>query len=542
MDRTVPTLPRIEVNNVSYECYGGRFVSDGDRTFKHYILDYNEYRDAIMKTDDSKHVMCFDISKFFQSINTSRLAAVLVANSGLHDKSINSVDFVSSCFTFPVYDLREPDCSASCGNLKPITFNDGLTIETHYQHLMANLYLREMMIPVINRLALNDSSVNIYSYVDDFVIIADTPEMVNITFQTIHAAMQRFGLQVCSQKTSKIQRFGEAKSSIKELIRLPCTNYFEIVSYFFQEMEKVMYVTSDMDTQLSEEELKESITSEEGAKVYELVRTKKDILEAYRFAEKLLMHKDHVPQSSLEKLVDTLYELPVKVRTRTQNAIRGMLRNCYTYNSYEIARLLDFNSNYSISDLYNRIVTFVRHRQYNEARQTSTYWQHVITRELPTPKVYSKAFMYLNDMQYWINNREQFVIENTPEGSEAYIRTLTEMLNSITNSEEKLLETLQQFYLTCLTTDIMTQTLFVTRVVALKKIILEKYPAKTSFLVGIIRKFRKILINLNMMNLITTYTENDEHKCFKVLSESTDSKEINEAYFAYKYFRYDIIP
>ena len=534
VDSAVTTMKPLVRNNISYECYGGRFVSSGQKTFKHYILDYNEYRDSIMKTDDNMYAMYFDISKFFQSINIYRLSSILVGSGLFKDRSVNMIDFVSGCFTFPVYDLHTDEDNPERDKTKPVIFNDGLTIETHYQHMMANIYLLEMMRPVMEYLSLYTNKAKIFSYVDDFVIVADTPEMVKIIFEKIKEAMGRYNLKVCEQKTSGIERFGDAKSSIKELVRLPRTNYFEIVSYFFQEKEKEMYITSEMNTDLNEEELRASIING-GSEMYDIIQNKKDLFELYHFAQKLLIQRDGVSKEEYHQFCKMMIETPSAILPKIRDAIRGMIVQHTGRTAYELCMLMKYNPQY----LTENIEHLVNVSSHPSAR---TNFENNIRYECCFRERYSKALMYLYDMQFWINNRERFVVDTTPEGSEQYIRMLTDMLRDISVSEEKLLDTLQQFYLTCLTTDIMTQTLFATRIVALKKIILEKYPAKISFLVGIVRKFSKILHALNMMENITSFTENDEHECFRILSESTNPVEINEAYFAYKYFRYDIIP
>jgi hypothetical protein len=154
----------------------------------------------------------------------------------------------------------------------------------------------------------------------------------------------------------------------------------------------------------------------------------------------------------------------------------------------------------------------------------------------------SIAMMYLQDLQFWIDNRERFIVKEDEASQTAYLRHLDTYLHQIKNDEANILDCMQQFALTKLPSSKIFASLFASRIIALKNIVMEKYPAKINYMAGIVHTFRSKIEEINLMSLVTRYTENDADACFNVLSTSKDATEINYAYFAYRFYRYNIIP
>lgn len=529
MKDDVRELEPIVSGNMEYHVYGARII---EQRLTKYVIEYGDFVNDVMSAKDDQHFMYFDIKSFFQSIDTNRLAEIMIDN--LQDYQTDYTrqvrEFIRGCFVFPTIDLRE--------NFNATTeYNSGLTIETHYQHFMANMYLREIMTAVFTRLKyMDDQNVKVVSYIDDFYLFGDSKEAVQTVFYEIKAVMMQFCLGIADQKTSKIMNFGENKDSIKQLSRLPTVAYFEMINTAHADGDFVTYFDSFIQRESGGEGC-EFECNEESEKVYFLFKNKINVMGT---VDRLRDHLDNGKERSLTNTLAVFREInqyPRKIQVELKHILARLIFDKYNgkvWNglyaiAYEHIHDLGFNPE-SIDQAY-LTAPHLYWRGRNSAYHTRAYYNRA-----------SKAMMYIQDLQFWIDNRHRFIVPKDEAGRVDYLRLLDTFIFRMKEGTVDSLECMQQFALTKLPDDEMFRSLFASRLVALKNIVMEMYPAKINYMAGIVRTFADSINKTNIMNLITRYTEEDADQCLAILSTSVDPEEINKAYFAYRFYRYNIIP
>lgn len=497
--------------------------------FRHYI---NEYESFLNCVTGNRHnfAMYFDISKFFESINIDVLSDMIVKNIAYryNDNLKQKLKkFVASCFRFDVKDNRKDKEDV-------VTFNNGLTIESHYQHLLSNLYIREIMKEVIEEINDDCHFCKIVNYIDDFYIIANSEEDVRTAFAAIRKNFSGYGLKISDTKVSPVMPYQQMVSEMKSLVRLPATSYFELVNSILEaersgEEAEDRYTALDQYLAVNQPNLSDVnnvamydgiVESDEINKWSKLFREKADLSEYVFKIEDSLFKASRKP----EETVELLKTLPAEVTLRILRVIyeknRSWTHNNAAYNNF-------------MSDACSSVSMFKHSVQnFSSVIKQTKNWKNY---NPSSTEKFEKARMYLNDLQYWINNREKFQMSINPQ---MYFETIQSMLEQVKAGEGNILETLQMFYLTELDGNEEHTIEFINKIQELIMVVLTKYPAKISFLAGVVRRFK---FHIMEHNPILIPINNEEH-CYNVLTTSTNPEEINESYFAYRFHRFNIKP
>ena len=542
MNRESQDIAPISTQNIDIQFYGAGLQGTNSypeqRSFRHYITEYESFIEAVQKVTKFSNgfVQYFDISKFFESIDIRSLTNMIIAN---FERNINSElnnrvkRFIASCFTFDAVDNRKG---------KTITYNTGLTIETHYQHLLANVYIREIMKEIVSELEHIDGGCTIINYIDDFYIHAKSEEAVAKIFTVIRDTFDWHGLKIAESKTSEILPARQVAAEMKQLVRLPASSYFEMVMAF---------IAADMD---NAKEL--SVLGEKYSIAYphDLINATKELEKwHYLFENKLnlgiivdsinrALLNDNAIGSGIDKIPSRV--LNAIARLAVKKELDKVEKENLANNQTDVSNRKDPNISCLLMELsFGQYYTKQIQKSFAErvAAIGSTKYSYYprVSSGLATIRA-QKARLYINDLQYWIDNREKFLMATNPDD---YIVTLINMMKDFREGkpDADILALLQQFYLTEFSGSLEHAQKFVNLLLELKLLILCQYPAKISFLAGILRRFWTLIPKEQKLKFVK-YTQEDVVTCEEVLTHSTDEMSINEAYLAYRFFRFKITP
>lgn len=542
MNRESQVIAPITTPTVDIQFYGAGLQGTNSYpeflTFRHYITEYESFIEAVQKV--TKHsngfVQYFDISKFFESIDIRALTNMIIANfeRNINPELNNRVKrFIASCFTFDAVDHREG---------KTITYNTGLTIETHYQHLLANVYIREIMKEITPELERIEGGCTIINYIDDFYIHAKSEEAVAKIFTIIRDTFDWHGLKIAENKTSDILPARQVATEMKQLVRLPASSYFEMVMAF---------VAADMDNDAELSVLGEKYSIEYP---HDLVNATEELEKwQYLFENKLnlgiiidsINHAllyGNTSGSGLDKIPSRV--LTAIARLAVHKEVEKVEKENLLNANGDISSRKDLNISSLLMELsqgqhYTRQIQKSFTEQVAAIGSTTYSYYPRVSSGLASIRA-QKARLYLNDLQYWINNREKFIMATDPSN---YIITLNEMMKDFREgkSDADILILLQQFYLTEFSGSVGHAQKFLNLLLELKLLVLCHYPAKISFLAGILRRFWVLIPKEQKLNFIK-YTPEDSEKCEHTLTHEKDEMKINEAYLAYRFFRFKITP
>ena len=556
-DMATIVAPYKNESNNSVEIFGTRLLNiHGDfvRTqFSSYIGEYNLYTQRVLELSKTKFGMSTDISRYFQSFDHDQIADLLVK---LNVTLTN--DSVKKSIKAKLESLLEFNYTSLDGTIA--TKTQGITIESHYQHLIANMMLRDIMISVldvISKLYENRfANINIVTYIDDIYIFGDSEDDVESVYEIIENVFKNYNLSLAEHKTSEVFEPGDT-SHKKELVLLPRTAYFEDV--------------------ITLEELDEV---ESAIKLRSVFEEKMDLVGLYQefTPEKIQNIIDSAPSQDTETVVKWVKEClkePLesmnKLNTNLQSLVVRSVNSLYPHNevlciSYRQSDgTYDYNSsNSSVELYYYPIKQIISTKGVTKLTDDNVH----LYRMIDTYRL-SDTVLRLYNAQYWIDNRDQYIIQ--PSDAINKIKT---MLDNLNNSDETILETLQFCYLVIINKDIdvIYRAELVYLLKRLGKFIVERFSNKGSFFAGILKKqlteheaqdvivyltslklsLRSYAYRYNHQNIIKTFDKGDSDKTKQLLCDTSSdvyeyftptastSKDIAIAYIIYRYYRYDI--
>jgi len=206
--------------NKKVHIFGSRVLAhDRNKTssylFSNYIHEYDNYTVKIKEAIDiNKYQFAagLDISKYFDNIVHRDVAEALWKPYSAYTKYSDSVANKISFMNFVT------------GLLNYTGNKQGLTIETHTQHALANLTMNNIMKDV------NFDNVEVFMYVDDIIILGNNKRDVDHACKVIKATLGIYNhtfSAVKETKTFNIGHNGEV-NKFKELVRLPGNSYMDI--------------------------------------------------------------------------------------------------------------------------------------------------------------------------------------------------------------------------------------------------------------------------------------------------------------------------
>ena len=535
-------LESVREGRAEAQFFGAGMVSSNtypeQQHFRHYITEYESFLNCVDSLPDYGYMMYFDISKFFDSIRIETLVDMLVSNIRYnYNPALKSrlKQFLIGCFYFDMKDIRSGE--------EVSQYRSGLTIETHYQHLLANLYIREIMKEVVGEIDQMTQSCQVINYIDDFYIRSNNAAEVAAIFEVIKRVFASYGLSIADNKTSEVMEVAVVKQNIKKLVRLPASSYFEMIN-------RVMAIQTAEDADSEDFSPYESLAASTGMHAEDLARVRdSDGAEEWHnlFTNKtdLTALQKSIRSGIITKhgLAKCLEGIPAGVGHRM---MRIGLDEYITNHGVDRADVPPVLYSLASSESYyahvmkkgNLEAELEASRKRGQSR-SNRYYASMSSGSLKMKA--AKARLYINDLQYWINNRENYLMATDPDD---YLQKLHGMIEGLAlkdDPEHGILEVLQQFYLTELDGNEENTELFVKMLDALREIVVTKYPAKISFVAGVIRRFWSHMPERYAYRIMP-YKADETERCFKVLSESTNEQEINEAYLAYRFYRYPIIP
>ena len=536
------TLEPVRAGRTEARFFGAGMISSNtypeQQHFRHYITEYESFLKCVDSLPNYGYMMYFDISKFFESIRIETLVDMLVSNIRYNfNPALKSrlKQFLIGCFYFDMKDIRSGE--------EVSQYRSGLTIETHYQHLLANLYIREIMKEVVSEIDQLTQNCQIVNYIDDFYIRSNNAAEVAAIFDVIKRTFASYGLSIAENKTSEVMDVEHVKQNMKKLVRLPASSYFEMIN-------RVMAIPAEAGEDSEDFSPYEALAESVGIHAEDLARIRdSDGAEKWHnlFNNKtdLIALQKAIRSGIITRhgLSNCLEGLPAGVGCRL---MRIGLDDYITDHHVERSDVPQVLYGLAASESFYEYIMkggkledeLAASRRKGNAR-SDRYYVSASNGSLKMKA--TKARLYINDLQYWINNRENYLMAPNPAAYLEKIHNMLEELGLKDEPEHGILEVLQQFYLTELDGNEEHTVMFVKMLDVLRDIVVTKYPAKISFVAGVIRRFWSYFPEEYKFRMIP-YNSEETERCFKVLSESTDEKEINEAYLAYRFFRYPIIP
>ena len=211
--------------------YGPRTTSKGD--FIPYIHEYNLMEQHCKKLrKESTHLVATDLVKYFSNIKVEELVKIFSKLFGSSKEAI----FLGNLLKFTYIDKKGYQTRAE----------NGLTIESNYQHYLANILMGQMLTEFINTSKEKmgrHPEYEIVSYIDDIYIFCKGKEtQAHDLLDDFKMFMKAtYGFELSDAKTSVKSTMQDL--ALKGLVRLPTINYFDILPE----------VNKDFTEELSEE-------------------------------------------------------------------------------------------------------------------------------------------------------------------------------------------------------------------------------------------------------------------------------------------------
>jgi hypothetical protein len=415
--------------------------------FSNYIHEYDEFKDTTYRLYEEgySHIRYADISKFFDNIS--------------HDLVVDALWVGFNTFNYSDEVLEKAKFRTFVKSLLNVDGRDsGLTIESHFQHLIAKIIIQYMFKDFTGRIKRNSyrhiDNFKVLFYVDDIIILAKEDWDANRVLEKLNETLEENGFTINEAKSSNIptktkRKKSDSKSTtfedLKTLVRLPGTHYFDI------------------------DELELSV--EYGG----------DSVELYRNSMEQIHKLSHYFNDKGELLTDTdivsfLKDLDETGATgwNSEKFLTQIVKCCmYTARDQYLSLLYKEDANIHIANLKNK--------GFEERIFSETKYPFVMN-------TYLRNKFKLRDIMFLYKNKEKFIFNESKV--EFYMNAIK------VKNDAEILNALQYFYLTKLHD--------ADKLAELIEVVLENYPSKIKFLAAIVK--RK-LAEMNHFNYTTTKLE-----------------------------------
>ena len=415
--------------------------------FSNYIHEYDEFKDTTYRLYEEGYTnICYaDISKFFDNIS--------------HDLVVDALWMGFNTFNYSDEVLEKAKFRTFVKSLLNVDGRDtGLTIESHFQHLIAKIVVQYMFKDFTGRVTAQSyrasKDFKVLFYVDDIIIMGKTEWDADRVLSEINDVLRENGFGLNEAKSSPVQpKRTKCKKDkptttfeeLKTLVRLPGTHYFDI-----DELELCVEYGSD-----SVESYRD--TMDQVHKLSQYFNEKGELLVGTNVV------------SFLKDLDDTGAS-----GYHTDKFISQVVKCCmYTVRTQYLDLLYKEDANIYIGNLKQK---GFEHRIFDE-------------REYPfVMNTYLRNKFKLRDIMFLYKNKDKFIFNEYKV--EFYMNAVK------VRNDAEILNALQYFYLTKLHD--------ADKLAELVVAVLENYPSKIKFLAAIVK--RK-LAEMNHLNYASTKPE-----------------------------------
>lgn len=415
--------------------------------FSNYIHEYDEFKDTTYRLYEEgyNHIRYADVSKFFDNIS--------------HDLVVDALWVGFNTFNYSDEVLEKAKFRTFVKSLLNVNGRDsGLTIESHFQHLIAKIIIEYMFKDFSARIKRSSyrhvDDFKILFYVDDIIILTKEEWVANRVLDGVSEILEENGFELNEAKSSFISGKTKRKKSdknsttfedLKTLVRLPGTHYFDI-----DELELSVEYGGD-----SVELYRNSIEQ-----IHKLSRY---------FNEKgeLLVETDIV--SFLKDLDET------GASGYHSDRFLSQIVKCCMYTARDQYLSLPYKEDANI------YIKNLKNKGFEERIFAEKEYPYVMN-------TYLRNKFKLRDIMFLYKNKDKFVFSGAKV--EFYMNAIK------VRNDEEILNALQYFYLTKLHDASMLADLV--------QLVLENYPSKIKFLAAIVK--RK-LAEMNGLNYTTTKLE-----------------------------------
>lgn len=471
--------------NKSVHVFGPRVTANGE--FIPYIYEYNLMTSKVnnlKKSYDS--IIVADVNKYFKSININHLTTLFTDIFN----SFKQSQFLTSQLKFKYINESGVVCDS----------DNGLTIESNYQHFLASIFMESVLSKFINNhttLYTEVKDIQIVAYIDDIFIFVKHHESTSLDnvkllnkriyndFSVYLESMFQLSLneskaQIIDNHTRNLD---QKIIGIKGLVRLPTFNYIELLNNSVDTNNDDVFSYSNI-----------TISTDEWLSVL------KEIVNVFE--------KSYLSRYSLRDLSDTAKRVvyPLFMKPGSDNSIYPFLHvdtiKSTFIESYIVERLneLQFKEKCNISKLLG--ITSPTYNTVNLFNQNNRHgyesYHDYLSESLPR----LNRFMRADNIAFYISNYEKFEFHNS------LVYNLGNLEDWSTNgiviihpnnekhllkSEANILDVLQYLFL-C-----RTQTgQDINQVINTCMKLITMFPNKSRFIAGIIKKHLKRVDKLDI--------------------------------------------
>lgn len=489
--------------------YGPRVTHKGE--FVPYIFEYNLMTAQVAKfKEKTSSIIAVDIKSYFSSIQIKHLS--LMFNEIF--KSSKEALLLTSQLKFNYLN----DIGAFCKH------NAGLTIESNYQHYIANIFMEYILSTFIKQHLTGRrhvKNVEVVTYIDDLFFFITYNEDVSVLLQdTINNEIYNdfkvylsnlYQMELNHNKTKFINRsngvYGNFSTvdnmGIKELIRLPTFNYIELINDSIK-------LTDDVF-----ERSNVNISAKEWLKILQ------EIVRVFEGPQRSLFWSIGKLSPIANRVVRTVIDVPKNKNTDLVIKESDEIHSKFI-SSYITERLNQFQfENSRITSNNSRIV-----RDYHIGRFNNSYHAYLLDSIDNL-----KSFMRADNIAFYIANYDDFEYSdkftNVAEAFRINGSTINIQDYNGTEKELDILKVLQYLYL-CRTNSVNE----VNNIIAICLDLITIFPNKSRFIAGIIKR--------QLTRIIKFYfcEEESVFKASSILYNITTLASIQDK--KYDYFRYSL--
>lgn len=489
--------------------YGPRVTYKGE--FVPYIFEYNLMTAQVSKLKEkASSIIAVDIKSYFSSIQIKHLT--LMFNEIF--KSSKEAQLLTSQLKFNYLN----DSGVLCKH------SDGLTIESNYQHYIANIFMEYVLSTFIKQHLTNRphvENVEIVTYIDDLFFFITYDRNVSILLQdTINNEIYNdfkvylsnlYQMELNHNKTKFINRsnglYGNFSTKdnmgIKELIRLPTFNYIELINDSIK-------LTDDVF-----ERSNVNISAEEWLKVLQ------EIVNAFEGPHRSLFWSIDKLSPIANRVVRTVLDMPKHKESnlviKEEDEIHSKFISGYIIerlNQYQFERnIIPSNNSHAVRD-------------YHIGRFNNSYHAYLLDSIDNL-----KSFMRADNIAFYIAHYDDFEYSDKFTNVAKAFRSNDSTINIQNyNSSEKdldILKVLQYLYL-CRTNNVSE----VTNIIAICLDLITIFPNKSRFIAGIIKRQLTRIIKFSFCEEESVFKASSILYTITTLTSIKDKK--------YDYFRYSL--
>jgi hypothetical protein len=412
--------------------------------FSNYIHEYDEFKDTSYRLyEEGYKSICYaDVSKFFDNIS--------------HDLVVDALWMGFNTFNYTDEVLEKAKFRNFVKSLLNVNGRDaGLTIESHFQHLIAKIIIQYMFKDFTSRANAHSyrpaKDFKILFYVDDIIIMGKTEWDADRVLYEVNDILKENGFLLNETKSSPVpaKRTKQRKKTdnsntfeeLKTLVRLPGTHYFDI----------------------DELELSAGFGG--------------DSVESYRNTMEQIHKLSHYFNEKGELLAET--DIVSFLRALDQTGASG-------YHSDKFLSQVVKCAMYTARKPYLDLVSKDDADKYIDNLEAKGFETRIFAeKEYPfVMNTYLRNKFKLRDIMFLYKNKDKFIFNE--DKIEFYF-------NAIRNKDDKeILNALQYFYLTKIQNEDMLANLVME--------VLRNYPSKIKFLAAIVKRKLAEINDLNYSN------------------------------------------